>query len=81
MYTDIKDEVQNMDSVPNYMNVPAAIRELEKIEMVRGFDGTYVLDHAVTAAQKAILKSFGITENDIEKKCTSISGELKAVEV
>jgi transposase len=81
MYTDIKDEAQNMDSVPNYMNVPAAIRELEKIEMVRGFDGTYVLDHAVTAAQKSILKTFGITEVDVEKKCTSISGELKAVEV
>lgn len=37
------------------MNVPAAIRELEKIEMVRGLDRVYRLDHAVTATQKTIL--------------------------
>ena len=40
--------------------VPAAIRELEKIEMVRQTDGKYRIDHAVTATQKAILKAFGI---------------------
>ena len=32
MYTGIKDAVKEMDSKPDYMNVPAAIRELEKID-------------------------------------------------
>lgn len=31
------------------MTVPGAIRELEKIEMIKGIDGIYRLDHAVTA--------------------------------
>ena len=39
-------------------NVPAAIRELEKIEMVRQLDGVYRLDHAVTATQKTILNQY-----------------------
>jgi transposase len=34
-------------------------KELEKIELIKQFNGNYVLDHAVTARQKAILKSFG----------------------
>ena len=44
------------------MNVPAAIRELEKIEMVRLPDGLYRLDYALTATQKTILAAFGIDE-------------------
>ncbi|MGN8774230.1 hypothetical protein [Candidatus Weimeria sp. HCP3S3_B5] len=42
---------------PNYMNLPASIRELEKIEMIRQADGMYRLDHAVTATQKYRLSS------------------------
>ena len=36
------------------MTVPAAIRELEKIEMLRGTDRVYRLDHAVTKTQRTI---------------------------
>jgi hypothetical protein len=60
MYTCLKDEMQRNDSKANYMTVPTAIRELEKIEMVRHLDNVYRLDHAVTAVQKAILCAFGI---------------------
>lgn len=49
MYTSIKAEAERLETKPNYMNVPAAIKELEKIEMVRGYDVTYRFDHAVTA--------------------------------
>ena len=59
MYTQLKDEEEKLLSSPNFMNVPAAIRELEKIEMIRQADGIYRLDHAVTANQKTILKAFG----------------------
>ena len=47
---------EGMNSIPNYMNVPAALKELGKIEMVRNMDNIYRLDHAVTKAQKTILK-------------------------
>ena len=53
---------------PNYMNVPAAIRELEKIEMIRQADGVYRLDHAVTATQKTILKAFGMRDCREDKR-------------
>ena len=44
-----------------------AIRELEKIEMVRRNGRHYKLDHAVTKTQKLILNSFGLDETDIKK--------------
>ena len=59
------------------MKVPAAIRELEKIEMVRQLDGVYRLDHAVTATQKTILQAFGINPEHIKYKAEYISNELK----
>lgn len=34
----------------------AAIRELERIELIRQNDGEYRMDYAVTATQKEILK-------------------------
>lgn len=37
-----------MEARQKYMTVSAAIRELEKIEMVRRNGGIYKLDHAVT---------------------------------
>ena len=77
MYTGLKDAVKEMEHKPNYMNVPAAIRELEKIEMVRQLDGVYRLDHAVTATQKTILKAFGLNAEDVRYRAGYISEELK----
>ena len=50
------------------MPVPAAIRELEKIELVRQIDGKYRMDHAVTATQKIILKAFDMDAEQIQKQ-------------
>ena len=47
------------------MTVPAALKELEKIEMIKSSDNTYRIDHAVSATQKAILKAFGMNAADI----------------
>jgi len=66
-----------MDNRPNFMNVPAALKELEKIEMVRHSDGVYRLDHAVTANQKAILKAFGMDAAYVKNKAREISERLK----
>ena len=62
------------------MTVPAAIKELEKIEMVRGYDKVYRLDHAITATQRTILGAFDLSENDVKRAVTAISDRLKAVE-
>ncbi len=78
LYTCLKEEKKNLDKKPNYMTVPEAIRELEKIEMVRQLDNVYRLDHAVTATQKAILKAFGLDAAYIKCKASEISNELKS---
>lgn len=77
MYNCLKDEMLKLDSRPNYMTVPAAIRELEKIEMVRLTDNKYRLDHAVTATQKTILKAFGMDTQLIKYHAEGISKILE----
>ena len=75
-----KEEMKKPDKKPNYMTVPAAIKELEKIEMVRQLDNIYRLDHAVTANQKVILKAFGLDANSIKYFASELSKELKKAE-
>lgn len=77
IYTCLKSEMMALDKRPNYMTVPAALRELEKIEMVRLTDNQYRLDHAVTATQKTILKAFGLDANIVKHYATEISRILK----
>ena len=77
MYNCLRAEVERLESDPNYMTVPAAVKELEKIEMIRGYDQVYRIDHAVTATQKTILGAFGLTEKDIQKAAERISEKLK----
>lgn len=77
IYNCLKDELRKLESRPNFMTVPAAIRELEKIEMVRMTDNKYRLDHAVTATQKTILKAFDMDANIIKYHAEEISRILK----
>lgn len=77
IYTSLKDAVLEDDSKANYMNVPAAIKELEKIEMIRQTDGEYRLDHAVTATQKTILKAFKMDAAYVQKEAGMIRTALK----
>ena len=56
----------------NYMTVPAAVRELEKIEIVRQTEGEYYRDYAVTATQKSILKAFGLSEINVGKQAVDV---------
>ena len=68
------------DGKKNYLNVPAAIKELEKIELIRYSNGVYKLDHAITKTQKNILSAFDIDANYMKKELGSLSIELEAVE-
>ncbi len=79
MYTSLVEEMKKLEKKPNYMTVPAAIRELEKIEMVRQTDNVYRLDHAVTATQKTILGAFGLDENNVKYRAKEVSNMLKNV--
>lgn len=62
---------------PNYFTVPAAIRELEKIELCRHLDNVYRMDHVVTKTQKEILSAFGIESSYVKYKATFISEALR----
>ena len=68
--------MKEMAKKPNYMTVPAAIRELDKIEMARQLDGVYRRDHAVTATQKTILKAFGLTDTNVKYRAEEIGKRL-----
>lgn len=73
IYTMLKEELKLLDKKPNFMTVPAALRELEKIEIIRMTDGRYRMDHAVTATQKTILKAFKIEPSYIKKSVDELS--------
>ena len=77
MYTALKGKARELIKKPNYLTVPAAIRELEKIEMTRQLDKVYRLDHAVTKTQKVILSAFDIDAAQVKYKANYISEILK----
>ena len=77
-YNLLKEQMLRMEARQKYMTVPAAIRELEKIEMVRRNGGTYKLDHAVTKTQKIILSSFGLDTDSVLSSAEEISKLLAA---
>ena len=77
IYTKLRDEVERLGKEPNYMTVPAAIKELEKIEIIRGLDLAYRLDHAVTATQKTILSAFGMDAKYVQEKAKRISEQIR----
>ena len=77
IYSMLRDAVKEMNGKPNYMTVPAALKELEKIEIVRGLDRIYRMDHAVTKTQKTILKAFGMDAAYVKAKAKQISERLR----
>ena len=77
LYTELKDKAAEMLKKPNYLTVPAAIRELEKIEMTRQLDKIYRLDHAVSKTQKVVLSAFGISAEQVKYKANYISENLR----
>jgi hypothetical protein len=78
-YTYLKEQMHKNEKKENDMTVPAALRELEKIEMIRQTDGNYRLDHAVTKTQKEILKAFDISARNIREQAIGINQELQTM--
>lgn len=80
IYASLKNQMKQNHKKDNYMTVPAALRELEKIEMTRQSDGNYRIDHAVTNTQKEILKAFNLTERNVREQAIGINEELQEIE-
>lgn len=78
-YTCLKEQMQK-NGKKNYMTVPAAIRELEKIELIRQSDHEYRMDYAVTATQKEILKAFNMTAANIRTQASVMNEDLMKIE-
>ncbi len=76
MYRELKKYRIESVSAQNYLTVPKAIRELEKIEMIKLLNDIYKLDHAITKTQKDILKAFKIDSNYIKHKVEELSKAL-----
>ena len=77
IYTALKEKSEKMLKKPTYLTVPAALKELEKIVMIRQLDGVYRLDHAVTATQKIILDAFGLNEGNVRYQAKEIGNILQ----
>lgn len=75
-YLQLKEQMLKSKKKSNFMTVPAALKELEKIEIIRQTDGNYCLAHAVTATQKEILSAFDLTERDIQSQAVELNREL-----
>jgi hypothetical protein len=76
----MKEYMIENDIRRNYLDVPAALKELDKIEMIRYSDGVYRLSHAITKTQKTILAAFGMTEAKIKERAKQLSLQLEAIE-
>nr|WP_295300475.1 transposase [uncultured Blautia sp.] len=78
IYIALKEKSEKTLKRPNYLTVPAALKELEKIVMIRQLDGVYCLDHAVTATQKTILDAFGLNEGNVRYQAKEIEKILQS---
>ena len=74
-YTCLKEQMKKKGK-KKYMTVPVAIRELEKIELIRHDERGYIIDNAVTDTQKEILKAFHMTAANVSTEAATINQEL-----
>ena len=79
IYISLIEQMKEEGRRMNYMTVPAAIRELEKIEMIRYANGEYRLDHTLTKVQKDILKAFKLDERAVREKLQSLSVQMSCL--
>lgn len=77
IYSLLKHQMLKLNIRRNYMTVPAAIVELNKLEIVKLGQGDYQLHHAITKTQKTILSSFGISLEDVQVYANQIARILK----
>ena len=79
IYTALKDEEEKRDTNLNYMNVTAAVKQLEQIQMIRERGSQYHLDSACTKTQKTILSAFDLKEQDIRDYIKELNKNIPEV--
>ena len=79
IYKYLKDYMIENDIKRNYLDVPAALKELEKIEMIQYTDGIYQMSRAVTKTQKTVLSAFGLDEKYIKSRAKELSIQLESI--
>ena len=77
IYTSLIDYSIKSGNWNNYLTVPAAIGELEKIEMISRTDNIYRIANALTATVKNILEAFEIDEDYFMKEAMEIQTTLR----
>ena len=76
----LKDQMLKLPTKQNYLTVPAALKELDKLELTRVNDGMYQLDHQITRTQEIILSSFGMTKEQAANQCAGIAAAIAEAE-
>ena len=80
IYAYLKKEQERSETKQNFLTVPAALRELEKIEMIKMWNKEYVFNYSITATQRKILKAFDLTPANIKEQAKLLSAELKDID-
>ena len=80
LYTYLKKEQERSGTKQNFLTVPAALRELEKIEMIKMWNNDYCFNYAITATQRKILKAFDLTPANIKEQAKLLAAELKSID-
>ena len=77
IYNKLKDEKYSINEPDNNIfSVPEAIKQLEKIEMIK-YDNVYRLSSALSRNQKKILKAFNMNNGSILMDAQYIAETLK----
>lgn len=80
IYTYLKKEQERSETKQNFLTVPAALRELEKIEMIKLWNKEYCFNYSITATQRKILKAFDLTPANIRDQAKLLAAELKSID-
>ncbi|MBR2794687.1 MAG: transposase [Solobacterium sp.] len=80
IYTYLKKEQERSETKQNFLTVPAALRELEKIEMIKLWNKEYCFNYSISAAQRKILKAFDLTPANIRDQAKLLAADLKSID-
>ena len=80
IYTYLKKEQERSETKQNFLTVPAALRELEKIETIKLWNKAYCFNYSITATQRKILKAFDLTPANIRDQAKLLAAEMKSID-
>lgn len=76
IYNLLRERMQSMEKKSNFLTVPAALDNLDMIQITKVNNGRYVQRAALTKKQRIILSSFGIDKQDIQNIIDEINKTL-----